>query len=84
MSDLTPTHIAAARRCIAVHGRRTDIALEGAVWHGLETICSREGKSLEDVCALVAGRMPTGTSLAAALRVFTVSYLNRLVLHLAP
>ena len=60
-------------RNVSLAGRRTSLRLEQPIWDGLEEICVREGRSLNDVCADVEAARPERT-LTASIRVFVLQY----------
>lgn len=60
-------------RNVFIHGKRTSLRLEPAMWDALAEISKREGKSLHEVCSSVASRRRS-SSLTAAIRVFIMTY----------
>ncbi len=61
-------------RNIIVSGHRTSVRLEPEMWGALLDISAREGKSVHELCTLVADRKKPDCSLTAAIRVFTMAY----------
>jgi predicted DNA-binding ribbon-helix-helix protein len=66
MSSLIP-------RNVRVNGRRTSVRLEQDMWDALKDICAREGMSLDQICAHVAGSNGE-RGFTSSLRVFIVNY----------
>lgn len=66
-------------RHVRIDGAQTVLRLESAIWEGLDGIARREGATLDDLCAMVAGRAGADgpDEIAAALRLFVLSYLLR-------
>lgn len=61
-------------RNLVINGHRTSARLEPEMWVALFDIVRREGRSVHDVCSLIAQSKPEGCSLTAAIRVFIVAY----------
>lgn len=60
-------------RNVTVSGRRTSMRLEPAMWEALQQICSREGKTLNELVTEI-DRMRSESSLTAAIRVYLLGY----------
>ncbi|HUK09799.1 MAG TPA: ribbon-helix-helix domain-containing protein [Stellaceae bacterium] len=58
---------------VRVHGRRTSVRLEPALWDALRETCRREGKSVHDLISDIAGQR-TQSTLTASIRVFLMNY----------
>ena len=61
-------------RNITVHGHRTSMRLEPAMWDALIEICRREKLTIHQLCDIVSGHKAPETSFTAAMRVFAMSY----------
>lgn len=61
-------------RNITLHGRRTSMRLEPAMWDALYEISRREKLNIHQLCSLVADYKGETTSFTAAIRVFAMSY----------
>lgn len=61
------------QRNVTIAGQRTSVRLRSSEWDGLLVIALREGCTVSDVVAEIDRRRGTA-SLAAALRVFAISY----------
>ncbi len=64
-------------RNVRVSGRRTSLRMEAVVWNALYDICTREDRTLGEICALIDQRRGRA-SLTAAIRVFVIAYYYRL------
>lgn len=64
-------------RNIRVSGRRTSLRMEAVVWNALYDICTRENRTLSEICALIDRRRGRA-SLTAAIRVFVIAYYYRM------
>jgi predicted DNA-binding ribbon-helix-helix protein len=62
-------------RNVTVGGRRTSMRLEPAMWEALQHICSREGKSLNELVTEI-DRQRSESSLTAAIRVYLLRYFS--------
>lgn len=60
-------------RNVTISGRRTSLKLEPDMWEALEEVCTREGRTLHEVCTMIA-RRHAGGNLTAAVRVFILAY----------
>jgi len=58
---------------VRINGRRTSVRLEQDMWDALKDICAREGVSLDQICAHVAGTNGE-RGFTSSLRVFIVNY----------
>lgn len=61
-------------RNLVINGRRTSARLKPEMWVALFDIVRREGRSIHEVCSLIAQSKPEPCSLTAAIRVFIVAY----------
>ena len=61
-------------RNLLIAGRRTSARLEPDMWAALFDIARREGRSIHEICTMVAESKPGGCSLTAAIRVFITAY----------
>ncbi|HEY1097073.1 MAG TPA: ribbon-helix-helix domain-containing protein [Alphaproteobacteria bacterium] len=59
---------------VMIDRRRTSVRLEKEMWMGLKEIARREDCSVHMLCTAIAQRKRPGTSLTAAIRVFTMAY----------
>ena len=58
---------------LSIHGRRTSLELESAVWDSLTEICRNEELSLDELCEQIVA--PTrGISMASAIRIHVLTY----------
>jgi predicted DNA-binding ribbon-helix-helix protein len=62
-------------RNVTVGGRRTSMRLEPAMWEALQQVCSREGKSLNELVTEI-DRQRSESSLTAAIRVYLLRYFS--------
>jgi predicted DNA-binding ribbon-helix-helix protein len=60
-------------RNVSIHGRRTSLRLEPAMWDALGEIARRERMTVHQLCTEVDDRRQE-SSLTAAIRVFALSY----------
>lgn len=60
-------------RNVTLSDRRTSIRLEPEMWDALAEICTRESRSLHDICRQI-DRERTQSGLTAGVRVFILSY----------
>ena len=60
-------------RNVTIHGRRTSLRLEPAMWDALHEIAQRESTSVHDLCTKVELERQEST-LTAAIRVFILGY----------
>jgi predicted DNA-binding ribbon-helix-helix protein len=60
-------------RNVTVGGRRTSMRLEPAMWEALQQVCTREGKSLNELVTEI-DRQRSESSLTAAIRVYLLRY----------
>lgn len=61
-------------RNVTIHGKRTSMRLEPAMWDALIEISRREKLSLHQICTMVADYKGPDTSFTAAVRVFAMTY----------
>jgi len=61
------------RKNVTIHGHRTSMSLETAIWAGLEEICEREEVTFNQICSLIDRSRET-TSRTSAVRTFIVNY----------
>ena len=61
------------RKNVTIHGHRTSMSLETAIWSGLEEICEREDVTFNQLCSLI-DRSRESTSRTSAVRTFIVNY----------
>tara|TARA_B100000315_G_scaffold186829_1_gene176355 strand:- start:6962 stop:7255 length:294 start_codon:yes stop_codon:yes gene_type:complete len=61
------------RKNVTIHGHRTSMSLEKAIWSGLEEICEREDVTFNQLCSLI-DRSRVTTSRTSAVRTFIVNY----------
>ena len=64
------------KRNITIGDVRTSVTLEPQMWEILHDIAEEHSCSIHDLCSFINDRKAEGTSLASAIRVFIVSYLN--------
>jgi predicted DNA-binding ribbon-helix-helix protein len=62
-------------RNVTVGGRRTSMRLEPAMWEALQQVCTREGKSLNELVTEI-DRQRSESSLTAAIRVYLLRYFS--------
>lgn len=67
-------------RNVYIDGKRTSLRLRSTEWSSLHLIAEREGRQLTEILKEIDGRRGD-SSLAGALRLFTISYFREL-LHL--
>jgi predicted DNA-binding ribbon-helix-helix protein len=60
-------------RNVTIHGRRTSLRLEAAMWDALQEIAARERRSLHQLCERVE-ETRAESSLTAGVRVFILGY----------
>ncbi len=60
-------------RNVVVHGRRTSLRMEPAMWDAVMEVIAREAISIHDFCSKVA-RGRGAASMTAAIRVFALNY----------
>lgn len=60
-------------RNIRLDGKRTSIRLEHVMWEALEEIALHEGKTVGELCGIIAARK-IGANLTAAVRLFIIIY----------
>lgn len=61
------------RKNVTIHGHRTSMSLETAIWSGLEEICKREDITFNQLCSLIDRSRET-ISRTSAVRTFIVNY----------
>lgn len=61
-------------RNITLHGRRTSMRLEPAMWDALYEIARREKLNIHQLCTMVSDYKGENSSFTAAIRVFAMSY----------
>ena len=71
---------AALSRNVRIDGRRTSVRLEASMWEALDDICDREGKTVNDICAIVARTQREG-GFTSALRVYILIYYRNSAQH---
>lgn len=64
------------KRNIEVDGRRTSVTLEPQVWVVLHDVAQDMNMDVHGLCSFINRRKGTQSSLASAIRVFLISYLN--------
>lgn len=64
---------------VTVSGRRTSLRMETIMWESLNEICSREGRTVHDVCSMVDNRRGEA-GLTASIRVFIITYFRQAAL----
>jgi predicted DNA-binding ribbon-helix-helix protein len=71
MDEMHPTK--RVKLNLSIHGRRTSLELESAVWVSLTEICRNEELSLDELCEQIVA--PTqGISMASAIRIHVLTY----------
>lgn len=61
---------------ITINDTRTSVKLEPRVWHVLKQAAAMEGCTVNDLCSFIYNRKGEGSSLASAIRVFLIAYLD--------
>ncbi|MDD3288545.1 MAG: ribbon-helix-helix domain-containing protein [Alphaproteobacteria bacterium] len=74
MSKQTRSKSSLVSRNVTIAGHRTSVRLEPEMWNGLAEICRRECASMHEICTVISGHKPNGSSLTAAIRVFVMAY----------
>lgn len=64
------------KRNIAVGDKKTSVTLEPLVWELLHQIAEEQKCHVNDLCAFIADRKHKDASLASAIRIFIISYMN--------
>ena len=64
------------RRNVVVNGRRTSVTLEPQVWNILQEVAEDQGCSIHELCSFIYDRKHPKSSLASAIRVFLISFLD--------
>ncbi len=64
------------KRNVVIDGNRTSVTLEPQVWVILHKIADDQNCDIHDLCTFINERKNSETSLASAIRVFLISYLD--------
>lgn len=64
------------KRNIVVNGSRTSVTLEPQVWEILHKVADAQNCDVHELCTFIGERKNPDTSLASAIRVFLISYLD--------
>ncbi|MFK7839402.1 MAG: ribbon-helix-helix domain-containing protein [Bdellovibrionales bacterium] len=64
------------RRNIIINGKRTSVTLEPQIWSILHEVAAEHECTIHDLCDWVFNVKAEKSSLASAIRVFLISYLN--------
>ncbi|MGH1375535.1 MAG: ribbon-helix-helix domain-containing protein [Alphaproteobacteria bacterium] len=64
------------KRNIFIHEKRTSVTLEPQVWNILHEIAEEQECGVHELCSFIYDRKNPDSSLASAIRVFLISYLN--------
>ena len=64
------------KRNIFVGDKRTSVTLEPQVWSILHEVAEEQGCDVHELCTFIYERKGSDSSLASAIRVFLISYLN--------
>lgn len=64
------------KRNIVINGNRTSVTLEPQVWVILHKVAEQQDCEIHDLCTFINERKNPDTSLASAIRVFLISYLD--------
>ncbi len=64
------------KRNIVIGGNRTSVTLEPQVWVILHKVAEDQNCDVHELCTFISERKNPETSLASAIRVFLISYLD--------
>ena len=64
------------KRNIVVNGMRTSVTLEPQVWSILHDVADEHECSIHELCDMIYTLKADKSSLASAIRIFLISYLN--------
>lgn len=64
------------KRNVLVKGKRTSVTLEPQVWSILNEVSVDQGCDVHELCSFIFDRKSEKSSLASAIRVFLISYLD--------
>lgn len=64
------------KRNIYVQGTRTSVTLEPQIWEILHDVAAEMNCNIHQLCTFIQERKSESSSLASAIRVFLISYLN--------
>jgi predicted DNA-binding ribbon-helix-helix protein len=64
------------KRNITVGEKKTSVTLEPLVWELLHKIADEQSCHANDLCTFIADRKHKDASLASAIRIFIMSYMN--------
>ncbi|MGH1455888.1 MAG: ribbon-helix-helix domain-containing protein [Alphaproteobacteria bacterium] len=64
------------KRNIIIKGNRTSVTLEPQVWVILHNVAEEQKCDIHNLCSFIFERKNDDTSLASAIRVFLISYLD--------
>lgn len=64
------------KRNIIIAGKRTSVTLEPQIWNILHNVAEEQGCDVHQLCTFISERKPDDASLASAIRVFLISYLD--------
>ena len=64
------------KRNVVINGSRTSVTLEPQIWAILHKVADDQGCDIHKLCSFIFDRKNEETSLASAIRVFLISYLD--------
>ena len=64
------------KRNVVINGNRTSVTLEPQIWSILQRVAEEQGSDVHELCSFIGERKNEDTSLASAIRVFLISYLD--------
>jgi predicted DNA-binding ribbon-helix-helix protein len=64
------------KRNVVINGSRTSVTLEPQIWTILHKVADNHGCDIHNLCSFIFDRKNEETSLASAIRVFLISYLD--------
>ena len=64
------------KRNLSVQGKRTSVTLEPQIWSVLHDVAEEQDCDIHELCTFIHERKTEDSSLASAIRVFLISYLN--------
>ncbi|MGH1403681.1 MAG: ribbon-helix-helix domain-containing protein [Alphaproteobacteria bacterium] len=64
------------KRNVFVKGKRTSVTLEPQVWNILHEVAEEQSCDVHELCSFIYDRKNPSSSLASAIRVFLISYLD--------
>lgn len=64
------------KRNVMIGGKRTSVTLEPQIWAILHDVAEEQKCTIHQLCSFINERKSEDSSLASAIRVFLISYLN--------